>query len=145
MSKEAKKRKTSSIKLNSNNSIAVATSQSKQSIKKHSALEHGHSAHHHHHSSHQHHNHHSNHTQHHGTTKHMNVSEHKDDLVGSLDRHLLPYCWSLRMNHRFKKRPKPFTRPRFKQSISFLGTGLRLVCRYFLCIFKLQLALMNSS
>ena len=52
-------------------------------------------------------------------------SEHNDDLFGSLDKYLIKYCWSVKLNNRFKKRPKPFTRPRFKQSINLLGTGLR--------------------
>jgi hypothetical protein len=75
------------------------------------------------------------HAHHHQVKHHMNASaphtDHlKEDLVGAMDKQLLPYCWSLRLNHRFKKRPKPFTRPRFKQSIHFLGMGLR--CRKYL-------------
>ena len=49
----------------------------------------------------------------------------KEDLIGTLDKNLIPFCWSVKLNHKFSKKPKPFTRPRFKQTFNFIGVGLR--------------------
>jgi len=47
--------------------------------------------------------------------------------VGAMNNSLIDYTWSIGFNHVFKHKPKPFTRPRLKHTISFIPAGLR--CR----------------
>ena len=55
------------------------------------------------------------------------------NCVGEMDHHLIDYSWSINFNHEFKHKPKPFTRPRFGQAISFISAGLRCRKHYQKC------------
>ena len=47
------------------------------------------------------------------------------NCIGAVDDYLLAYTWSIGFNHSFKHSPKPFTKPRLKQTLKFLGTATR--------------------
>lgn len=45
--------------------------------------------------------------------------------LGSVDIYLKKYAWTIRLDHTFKLKPKPFTRPRIKQIFGFLPAAFR--------------------
>ena len=47
------------------------------------------------------------------------------NVVGEMNSDLIDYSWSISFDHKFEHSPQPFTRPRFKQAIGFLGTSWR--------------------
>lgn len=49
----------------------------------------------------------------------------ESEITGDVDLDLIDYCWAMKFNEKFKQKPKPFTMPRLKQTINFIGTGLR--------------------
>ena len=48
------------------------------------------------------------------------LSKLMDDLID-----LKEYCWSVKLNHEFKQKIAPFTKPRVKQTIEFIPFFLR--------------------
>ncbi len=52
------------------------------------------------------------------------------NCIGAMNQDLIDFSWSINLNHSFKHTPKPFTRPRFKQTMGFIGTAYR--CRKFM-------------
>lgn len=56
------------------------------------------------------------------------------NVIGAMNQDLIDYSWSIGLDHKFEHSPQPFTRPRIKQALSFIGAGLR--CRKMLKEYK---------